>query len=107
MILSDGRDLLNQHIANFPIDVGSFPENQCTKLQLLVKELMQSYEDKSDIKLNTRKGGKYCIVIKEIKPKRSKPIIDQIDDIFAEYFEFSEKEKEFIKNFDMKFRIDE
>jgi len=68
---------------------------------------MQSYDDHSHIQPNTRKGGEYCIVIKEIKPKYSKSIIDQIDDIFAEYYGFTEKEKEFIKTFDMKFRIEE
>ena len=107
MIWSDGRDLLKQNITSFPIDLESFPENLAQRLQSIVIELMQSYEKTAHIQPNTRKDGKYCIVIKEIKPKYSKSIIDKIDDIFAEYFGFTEKEKEFIKTFDMKFRIEE
>jgi|GEM_PF-755330 hypothetical protein len=107
VIWSDGRDLLKQNITSFPIDLDSFPENLAQKLQSLVVRLMQSYNDNSHIQPNTRKDGEYYIVIKEIKPKYSKTIIDQIDDIFAEYFGFAEKEKEFIKTFDIKFRIEE
>jgi hypothetical protein len=107
VIWSDGRDLLKQNITSFPIDLEGFPEHLAQKLQSLVIELMQSYEKNSHIQPNARKGGEYCIIIKEIKPKYSKSIIDQIDDIFAEYFGFTEKEKEFIKTFDMKFRIEE
>ena len=68
---------------------------------------MQSYFDNSNIKMNTRANGSYCIRIREILPKRSKAIIDQIDDIFAKYFRFTNREKEFIKTFDLKFRIEE
>ncbi len=71
----------------------------------MVDDLMLSYFDNSNIKMNTRDNGKYCIRIREILPKRSKTIIDQIDDIFAEYFGFTKNEKEFIKTFDLKFRI--
>ena len=105
VIWSDGRDLLNQHVTSFPIDLGNFPSGKIGKLQSLVNGLMQSYFDNSNIKMNTRDNGKYCIRIREILPKRSKTIIDQIDDIFAEYFGFTKKEKEFIKTFDLKFRI--
>jgi hypothetical protein len=34
------------------------------------------------------------------------PFIDQIDDIFAELFGFTEKEEDFIRNFDLEFRIE-
>jgi hypothetical protein len=51
--------------------------------------------------------GGYAIKIKEIIPSKSKAIIDEIDDIFAEYFEFSDEEKDFIRKFDIEFRIAE
>jgi hypothetical protein len=107
VIWSDGRDLLNQHVTSFPIDLSSFPSDKSATLQTLVNDLMQSYFDNSNIKMNTRDNGKYCIRIREILPKRSKSIIDKIDDMFADYFEFSKEEKEFIKTFDLKFRIEE
>jgi hypothetical protein len=107
VIWSDGRDLLNQHVTSFPIDLSSFPSDKSATLQTLVNDLMQSYFDNSNIKMNTRDNGKYCIRIREILPKRSKSIIDKIDDMFADYFGFSKEEKEFIKTFDLKFRTEE
>jgi hypothetical protein len=107
VVWSDGRDLLNQHVTSFPINLEGLPDETMEKLQSLVNDLMQSYFDNSNIKMNTRDDGKYCIRIREILPKRSKTIIDQIDDIFADYFGFADKEKEFIKTFDLKFRIEE
>jgi type I restriction-modification system DNA methylase subunit len=106
VIWSDGRDLLKQNITSFPIDLEKFPESITQKLQSLVVMLMKSYEENAHVQPNFRKGG-YCIIIREIKPKYSKPIIDQMDNIFADYFGFTRKEKEFIKNFDLKFRTEE
>ena len=107
VIWSDGRDLLNQHVTSFPIDIEALPSDKNATLQTLVNQLMQSYFDNSNIKMNTRDNGKYAIRIREILPKRSKAIIDQIDDLFADYFGFTPKEKELIKTFDLKFRIEE
>jgi hypothetical protein len=106
VIWADGRDLLKQNITSFPLDTQSFSEEELERIKSLVTELMQSYEDTSHIQPNTRKDGKY-IVIKEIRPKYSKSIIDQIDDLFAGHFGFNEAEKGFIRNFDLKFRIEE
>ena len=93
VIWSDGRDLLNQHVTSFPIDIEALPSDKNATLQTLVNQLMQSYFDNSNIKMNTRDNGKYAIRIREILPKRSKAIIDQIDDIFADYFGFTEKRR--------------
>ena len=106
VVWSDGRDLLAQHITSFPLNLDVFPPDLEKQIQKLVEELMESYENNSNVKLNLRSGGKYCIRIKEIIPKKSKAIIDQIDDIFADYFDFTSKEKEFIKTFDLKFRTE-
>jgi type I restriction-modification system DNA methylase subunit len=106
VIWSDGRHLLNSHIESFPFDMDSGTEQLRKDLYLLVSELMQSYDKNSNTRINIRSGGSYCIRIKEIIPKRSKDIIDQIDDILAEHFGFTEKEKEFIKKFDIEFRVE-
>lgn len=106
VIWSDGRHLLAQQINSFPVDPRFFTENQLGALRLLVNELMKSYDDTSNVKVNLRSGG-YVIKIKEIIPKKSRALIDQIDDIFADYFGFTIKEKEFIKTFDLKFRVEQ
>jgi len=104
VIWSDGRDLLMQHIENFPVDLGNFPKDLKKRLNPLVHELMHKYEENSNIKINLRSGG-YIIKIKEIIPSRSKDVIDKIDDTFADYFAFADEEKRFIRNFDLAFRV--
>lgn len=106
VIWSDGRHLLNQHIGDFNINPENFDEESITKLNALIDSLMVDYEKNIYLKVNLRKGG-YVIRIKEFKPRKSKAIIDQIDDIFAKYFGFTKKEAEFINTFDLKFRIEE
>jgi len=101
---SDGRDLLAQHVKSFPINLDDFPDELKEKLKSLVDELMKNFDENSNIKINRRSGG-YVIKIKEIIPKKSKDIIDLIDDIFAYYFEFNDEEINFIKQFDIDFRI--
>jgi hypothetical protein len=106
VVWSDGRDLLADHIKSFPIDLEAFSQTMKDRLKKLVGELMKSYVENSNIKVNERMGG-YAIKIEEIIPSKSKAIIDEIDDIFAQYFDFSQKQKEFIRNFDIEFRIAE
>jgi type I restriction-modification system DNA methylase subunit len=104
VIWSDGRHLLLQHIENFPLNLIDFPANLNKKLTLLVNKLMEDYEKNANIKTNERSGG-YVIKIKEIIPKLSKDILDQIHDVFVEYFGFSEEESNFIRDFDIDFRM--
>lgn len=103
---SDGRDLLNQHITTFPINLDTFPADLRQKINRLTELLMESYNKKSNIKINER-GKKYAIKIKEIIPSASKEIINQIDDVLLSYYGFGAAEKDFIKNFDLRFRIRE
>jgi hypothetical protein len=47
------------------------------------------------------------VVYQEFDPKESKPILDKIDDVLAKHYELSEREAEYIKNFDLRFRMGE
>lgn len=105
VVWSDGRDLLADHIKSFPISLEAFSQTIKDRLKKLVEELMKSYDNNSNIKVNERMGG-YVIKIKEIIPSKSKAIIDEIDCIFAECFGFSQREEEFIRNFDIEFRME-
>jgi len=103
VIWSDGRDLLAQHVKDFPIDLHKFPSKLKKRLRPLVDELMKSYDRNSNVKVNRRSGG-YVIRYTEIIPSKSNKIIDDIDNIFADDYGFSKDEKTFIKNFDIEFR---
>jgi len=104
VIWSDGRDLLSQHIKSFYLNLDSFSKNLKKRLDPLIDRLMKTYEENSNVKINRRSGG-YAIRIKEIVPSKSKAIIDEIDDVFSDYYRFDDKEKAFIKEFDIEFRI--
>jgi hypothetical protein len=104
VVWSNGRDLLTQQIESFPVNLNDFPSDLKKKLSLLVEELMRNYDETSNEKINVRADGN-IIRIREIIPKSSKKIIDRIDDVLAEYFAFSDKERKFIKEFDIKFRM--
>jgi hypothetical protein len=95
---------LLQQIETFPLDADNFPIALKEKLVALVNSLMNDYNKNANFKINERSGG-YVIKIKEIIPKLSKDILDQIHDVFAEYFEFSEAENNYIKDFDLDFRM--
>jgi hypothetical protein len=105
VVWSDGRDLLADHIKSFPISLEAFSQTIKERLEKLVEELMKSYDKNSNIKINERIGG-YAIKIKEIIPSKSKAIIDEIDNIFAECFDFNQKEEEFTRKFDIEFRME-
>jgi len=104
VVWSDGRDLLKQHVESLYIDLDKFSSNLKEKLRPLIDELMKSYDENSNVKVNRRSGG-YAIRFKEMSPSKSKDIIDEIDDVFSDYYEFNDDEMKFIKEFDIKFRI--
>ena len=45
------------------------------------------------------------VVYDEFYPKRSKPIIDQIDQVLAKHYGFTDEELDFIINYDIKYRM--
>jgi hypothetical protein len=45
------------------------------------------------------------LTIQCIFPRRSKPVIDEIDRVLAEHYDFTSDELDFIHNFDVKYRI--
>jgi len=45
------------------------------------------------------------VIYDEFYPKRSKPIIDEIDNVLAEHYGFTEEELDFIINYDIKYRM--
>jgi len=45
------------------------------------------------------------IEYEEFYPRKSKPIIDQIDTVLAQHYGFTEEELDFIINYDIKYRM--
>ena len=58
-------------------------------------------QNKIDSKTNSESRRQ----ISTYQKKKSKPIIDEIDTVLAEHYDFTEKELDFIINYDIKYRM--
>ncbi|MFA5771975.1 MAG: DNA methyltransferase [Thermoplasmata archaeon] len=104
IVHSDCRHLNLREIEAFPFEITKMKAHLRTKLIKICQELMEDYKKNSKLKDTTYKTtGR--VVYREFYPKESKSIIDKIDDVLGEHYGFSEEEKEYIKNFDLKFRM--
>lgn len=106
IITSDCRDLMFESIQNFRINMDEFDDKAIATLEILCENLMKSYIDNSEIKTcNMATIGQ--VSYREFHPKYSKEIIDKIDDVFAKHYGFTQEECEFIKSYEIKFRMGE
>jgi hypothetical protein len=92
-----------------PFDLKSFPIN-CELSTLSQKAKLLSSEYIKDIKTNKLEKEKVSkktghIVYEEFYPRKSKTIIDKIDTVLAEHYNFTEAELDFIINYDIKYRM--
>ena len=55
------------------------------------------------VSTNFKKFG--LLNIQVFKPRLSKPIIDEIDELLAKHYGFTEEELDFIINYDIKYRM--
>lgn len=103
---SDCRHLNVREIENFPLDPTRMNTALREKLRNLCQTLMADYKKHSRLKQTKyKRTGK--VVYQEFYPKESKHILDEIDDVLAEHYGFSDKEREYVKNFDLRFRMGE
>jgi hypothetical protein len=99
---SDGHNFTKYVIGSIPF---SFPENNIAKkLKVLTTKLMKDLENNSNRKLAFYKATGQ-VEYDEYFPKKSKTIIDEIDSVLAEHYEFTDTELDFILNYDIKYRI--
>lgn len=101
-INSNGRD-------NNPFDLKSFPINDeiySDKLLLdLSDKLMISLTENSTI--GHRNHGKDVTEYQKFNPKKSKDIVDEIDNVIHKYYNLNIEELNYIKNYDIRYRLGE
>lgn len=102
VVYSNCRDLNPYDIQSFPIGEVSEPYQQ--SIQKLTAKLMQDFKANCVYKERTHKG-KSTVRYQEFHPRLSKPIIDQIDEVLADHYGFSDEEMDFIINYDIKYRV--
>ena len=102
-IYSDNLNLKSYEIEEFP-----FPLNRLTdEVIVQINSLYEEYLIDIEINSNVRQTKKYSNIdsFKEYKIGKSKYIIDKIDDLISPLYGLSRQEVEFIKNYEIEYRI--
>jgi len=101
-VTTNGRDLNPFDLKKFPLPYSLI--SQDLRIKTLQKLLMVDYKvhkiEKE--KISSQTGH---IIYEEFYPRKSKPIIDQIDTALAQHYGFTEEELDFIINYDIKYRM--
>lgn len=98
---SDCFHLSGSLVSSFPVTSSIVDD---PKLADLCDELMTDLRDKSELKTISTSGGD-SISYAEFNASSSKTIIDQIDQILAKHYGFTDEELDFIINYDIKYRM--
>ncbi len=104
IVNSNCRDLTDREIQTFNFDPSSLRSSERKQLEVLCDKLMEDYKEKSKLK-KTEYEATGEVVYREFYPKLSKPIIDRIDNVIFDHYGFTMQEKDYIRNFDLKFRM--
>ncbi len=95
-----GREI----ILNFPCNVDKLMDDHGEELHPIKDRLMQSLQDNSvRRKIPYKTTG--LVEYDEFYPRKSKPIIDEIDRVLAQHYGFTPEELDFIINYDIKYRM--
>jgi hypothetical protein len=101
---SDSRHLNNREIDFFPLTIENISKQIAQQLVDLFEILNRDFEENK-----YRKEAYYKatgnVIYDEYYPKKSKPIIDEIDRILAQHYGFTDEELDFIINYDIKYRM--
>nr|WP_252731896.1 N-6 DNA methylase [Psychrosphaera sp. F3M07] len=98
--ISDAWHITNKDLSNFKVDFKEFSSAQ----------LSQAVELCNEINLSLEKTKKYIGSVQtdyEYQHKKIKHTIDKIDDILSNYFNFNNQEKNYIRNYQLKYRLND
>ncbi len=101
-IFSDNLSLKSYEIESFPIPINELTEERIKVLEILYGNYLKDIEENA--KKRITKKYAHIDTFKEYKIRKSKKYIDAIDDIIGPLYGLNEKEIEFIKNYEIKFR---
>jgi hypothetical protein len=98
-VLSDCRNLNRRDILAFPLDVDGIPTETRTELAKLGRQYLDVLRETST---TMTKSG---LCIQTFSYAKCKPIIDRIDAVLARHYGFTDEERDFIVNYDIKYRL--
>ena len=104
-IFSNNLDLKSYEIEIFRIPIDKLSPHISENLECIYQEYLEEIEKN----VNLRKSENYANIdnFKEYKIGKSKNLIDKIDDLIAPIYSLTTEELNFIKNYEIEFRIRE
>jgi len=103
-VFSDCRHVNKREVDAFTIDLAAIANQPIvSRFSLLSLELMNDIKRNSEIR--KMKFSHDILTVQCIIPKKSKPIIDEIDKTLAKCYGFDDEELDFIINYDIKYRL--
>jgi hypothetical protein len=100
---SDCRNLNMREVLGLPINIDEISLSIQTDLLELAELLTEELQVHSEMRRMSFKDiGE--LTIQCIFPGKSKPIIDEIDQVLAQHYGFTDEELDFIINYDVKYR---
>ncbi len=102
-IFSNNLDLKSYEIESFRIPIEKLNAEKIQEIENVYSEYLVDIEKN----VNTRKTEKYANIdsFQEYKIGKSKHLIDKIDDLICPLYGLTKEETEFIKNYELEFRI--
>jgi type I restriction-modification system DNA methylase subunit len=104
-VYTNGLDLKSYEIGSFPIPVKRLTPAVRQKIEKLYKKYLRDIE--RHVVEHETTEYKHVTKYKEYKIRYSKALIDAIDNIICPLYGLTKEECEFIKNYELRFRIDE
>jgi len=102
-IYSDNHSLKLSDLLGFPFPKNNLNNNLIKKIELVYKEYLIDIEKNANIRNTTK--YKNMDTFKEYKIGKSKHLIDKIDDLIGNAYGFDNEEIEFVKNYEIEFRL--
>lgn len=99
---SDCQQINQREFNNFRFDINS---DTIDDLASASRRLMQSYQENSRVAQRSNKRKNILVEKQYFTINKSKPIIDEIDEILAHHYGLTSEERDFIINYDIKYRM--
>ena len=98
-------DWKTSEIESFPIPAEKLTPAVIAKIEKLYAKYLKDIQ--KNVREHKSEAYKNVNTFKEYKIRYSKPLIDAIDDLIAPLYGLTDDERDFIKNYEIKFRVDE
>jgi hypothetical protein len=102
-IFSNNLDLKTYEIEAFGLP--NLSDETIKKLDKIYSDYLIDIEKNANIRTTTEKSSYNVAEFKEYKIGKSKHIIDKIDDLICPLYGLTKEETEFIKNYEIEFRL--